>query len=217
MNGKLVVSSMITLVLLVLGLAFWWPEGKEESKPTPEAPAETETPTKRALRVTERGADGSVTITNRPEGMEDPVKVARERRDARLAEKAAQAEEEGSNPFEAFVDDGSPMTGDAMKRPVMADMNPTDPEHDAVIEAQQRFHGYETDALGAAPLDPESWREVTLAHQDDIKGLFKRSKELVDAGENEKARVMIEEWSELQNKYKAQAYGRSPQAFEPDE
>ena len=56
-----------------------------------------------------------------------------------------------------------------------------------------------------------------MAHQDDIKGVFKRSKELVDAGENESARLLIEEWSELQNKYKAQAYGRSPQAFEPDE
>jgi hypothetical protein len=217
MNGKLVVSSMIACVILLLGLAFWWPEGKEASKPAPEATSETNPPPKRALRVTDRGADGSVTVTNLPEGMEDPVEAARDRRDARLAEKAAEAEEQGDNPFEAFVDDGSSMTDAAMGRPLMADMDPTDPEYDAVVEAQQRFNEYEADALEAAPLDPDSWREITIAHQDDIKGLFKRSKELVDAGENEKARLLIEEWSELQNKYKAQAYGRSPQAFEPDE
>ena len=111
------------------------------------------------------------------------------------------------------MDDGSPLTDSAMKQSPMAEMDPTDAEYDASIEARQRFHGYEMDLLGKVPLTPESWKDVTREHQDDIKGVFKRSKELVDAGEPEAARLLIEEWSELQNKYKAQAYGRSPQPY----
>jgi hypothetical protein len=220
MNGKIVVVVMVALVLAVLGLAFWWPEGAEVDEPAaePEAAEEDEDePPKKALRIKDRDADGSVVITNVPEGMEDPVVAARARRDARLDEKRKEAEARGENPFEAFVDDGTPMTAGAMDRPSMAAMEPTDPEYDPAVDAQQRFHGYEQDILAAAPLSPESWKTITQSHQDDIKGVFKRSKELVDAGENDKARLLIEEWAELQNKYKAQAYGRSPQAFVPDQ
>ncbi|MCO4773770.1 MAG: hypothetical protein KDA24_27305, partial [Deltaproteobacteria bacterium] len=161
-------------------------------------------------------ADGTVTMSNLPEGAEDPVAAAKARAAERAAERAAGVGED--NPFEGFVDDGTPLTADAMDLPSMLEMEGGEPEYDAVQEARQRFHSYENEILENAPLDPETWKDITRNHQEDIKGVFKRSKVLVDGGHNEKARVLIEEWTELQNKYKAQAYGRSPQAFtEPDQ
>ena len=218
MNGKLVVSGLAGLVVAVLAAAFMWPEGQDNddaSKAAATAPADpTEKPEADKpmdnFRVADRGSDGSITITNVPEGMEDPVVAAKQRAAERAAERG-----ERENPFEGFVDDGSPLTDEAMKQPVMADMDPSNDAYDAETEARQRFNAYESDLLASVPLDPEDWKAITRNHQDDIKGLFKRSKELVDAGHNEDARVLIEEWNELQNKYKAQAYGRSPQPFEP--
>ncbi len=214
MNGKLVVSGLAGLVVAMLAAAFMWPEGQDDddaSKAAAAAPAEpAEKPEADKpmdnFRVADRGADGSITITNVPEGMEDPV-IAAKRRAAERGER--------ENPFEGFVDDGSPLTDEAMDQPVMANMDPSDDAYDAETEARQRFNAYESDLLASVPLDPEDWKAITRNHQDDIKGLFKRSKELVDAGYNEDASILIEEWSELQNKYKAQAYGRSPQPFEP--
>ncbi len=212
MNGKVVVMAMVVGVVGLMAAAFLWPEGKESAKPEvaeeeeddldeDDAPAQN-------FRVAERGKDGSVTITNLPEGAEDPVAAAKRRQAERRAERG-----EMGNPFEQFVDDGTPLTQSAMEQPTMADLDPTSDDYDASIEARQRFHGYEMDLLSKLPLDPEGWKDVTRNHQDDIKGVLMRSQQLVAAGEREKARLLMEEWGELQNKYKAQAYGRSPQPY----
>jgi|GEM_PF-5441703 len=217
MNGKIVVGTLVALIVGVLALAFWWPEGKEEEAATKAAvDAKVEELTRDKddghLKVVERQGDGSVVISNRKDGVDQRVAEALKRRDARVAERAAEG-----NPFGQFLDDGRALTEDAMNQPSMLQMDPSSETYDPSVEAQQRFSAYEEDILALTPLNPDSWREVTVDHQDDIKGVFKRSKELVDAGENEKARLLIEEWSELQNKYKAQAYGRSPQPMGADQ
>jgi hypothetical protein len=109
-----------------------------------------------------------------------------------------------------MVDRGQSLTVDAMSQPKMSEMVPSDPKYNPAVEARQRFHFFEEELRKAQPLNPESWRRIQKAHVDDYKGVLQRSKELSDEGRTLEARALIEEWSELQSKYQAQAYGRVP-------
>ena len=209
-NGKLIVVAMLGIVGVWVAAGLLWTDGpmtadERAALPIPPLPEDA---ADKPLRITDRQADGSVVVSNVPEGQESRVEASRKRRAAEAAAKEAAGE---SNPFQAFVDDGQPLTGAAMKDQDMRSLAGSEESYDPATEARQRFHELEMDLLAEVPLTPESWRSVTAAHQDDMKAVFHRAKALTDAGEADAARLLLEEWGELQQKYQAQAYGRAPQ------
>ena len=204
MSGRVVVIGMLLLIAAVMTVAWFWPEGREEvAAPEPAPVAQAEEPEDDSgYRVTRQDADG-VVITNVPEGQVGRAEKAIAARDAARGD-----EPETPNPFAAFLEAGDSVSAQSTRFPNMSEMDPSNPEYDASIEARQRFFEYEADLLERSPLTPESWREVTSSHQDDLKEVFKRAKVLADDGHEREARKLIDEWSLLQNTYKAQAYGR---------
>lgn len=214
-NGKLIVVGMLGIVVVWVAAGLLWtdaPDWPEErnAAPLPPLPAQLQEPADKGLRVADRSADGSVVVTNVPAGATSRVEESRARRAAEAAARV-EAGEGTESPFAGFVDDGSPLTESAMLDPDMRQLTGAEDEYDPSVEARQRFNAMELDLLAAAPLTPESWRSVTAEHREELKGIFKRSKALTDAGHADEARALIEEWNELQGKYQAQAYGRAPQ------
>jgi len=210
-NGRLIVIGMLGIVLVWVMAGLLWkdappPIDERAAAPVPPLPEEEEGG---GLRITERKADGSVVVTNAPKGEESRIERSRKRRAAEAAAKAERGEDE--NPFAGFVDDGQPITASAMKDVDMRTLTGNEDEYDGAVEARQRFNSLELDLLAEMPLNPDLWRSVMADHGDDVKGVFKRAKELADAGLNEEGRALLEEWAELQQKYQAQAYGRAPQ------
>ncbi len=218
-NGKLIVIAIFGIVgvWIAAGLLWTdapgWPE-ERDAAPLPPLPESLQDHGDKPLRITDRKQDGTVVVTNVPDGQESRVDQSRARRAAE-AEARVESEEEVANPFAGFVDDGSPLTESAMTQRVMSELTGGEQDYDPVTEARQRFHEFEIDLLAAAPLSPESWRQVTAEHRDELKDVFKRSMALTSDGHPDEARALIEEWNELQGKYQAQAYGRAPQPVEP--
>ncbi len=219
-NGKLIVVGMLGIVVVWVAAGLLWkdapdrPEGQDTQPILPLA-GESDEPDK-GLHITDRKADGSVEVSNVPEGTVSRVEQSRQRRAAEAAARAAAGEEEEENPFDGFIDDGSPMTAAAMNELDMSQIDASQDEYDPGIEARQRFNALELDLLAEAPLTPETWKAITADHQDDLKAIFKRAKALSDADHPDDARALIEEWNELQGKYQAQAYGRAPQPIVPE-
>ena len=218
-NGKLIVAGMLGIVVVWVAAGLLWKDAPDwpddrDAQPVPPLQAEPDEPD-RGLHVTDRRADGSVEVSNVPEGTVSRVERSRQRRAAEAAARAAAGEEE-ENPFSGFVDDGSPLTASAMNELDMSQIEPSQSEYDPGIEARQRFNALELDLLAETPLTPETWKAITADHQDDLKAVFKRAKALSDADHPDAARALIEEWNELQGKYQAQAYGRAPQPISPE-
>jgi hypothetical protein len=213
-NGKLIVGGMLGIVLVWVAAGLLWkdaPDWPEDRDAQPVPPLQAEQEPDSGMHITDRKADGSVVVSNVPEGTVSRVEKSRQRRAAEAAARAAAGEEEEENPFDGFIDDGSPMTAAAMNALDMSQLDGSDPEYDPGVDARQRFNALELDLLAESPLTPESWKAITADHQEDLKGVFKRAKALSDADHPDDARALIEEWNELQGKYQAQAYGRSPQ------
>lgn len=215
-NGKLIVIGMVGIAFVWAMAGLLWkdaPPPLEErvKQPLPPLPAELAEDEQERPQVADKDTAGAIEVSNVPEGKESRVEKSRKRRAAEAAARLAAGEDEDENPFQDFVDAGQPLTAAAMKDPDMRSMTGDEDAYDPVTEARQRFNELETDLLAEVPLTPESWRAVTAAHQDDVKGVFQRAKALTDAGNNDEARELLEEWAELQGKYQAQAYGRAPQ------